>query len=95
MRPEWDNCSRLSVKRPEEYNALRDPNMRHYFQNRAVQSHLYKTGQIDKSGRVIDFERNKSKLHIIEQEFKAAEKVEFWRKREEEEMRVSFHLLPN
>ena len=61
--------------------------MRHYFENRAVQAHLYSTGQIDKSGRVIDLERNKSKFHIIEQEFKAAEKLEYWRKKEEDEMR--------
>ena len=63
----WDSSP---AGRKEEYNALRDPNMRHYFENRAVQTHLYATGQIDKAGRVIDLERNKSKFHIIEQEFK-------------------------
>lgn len=46
------------------------------------------SGQIDRCGRVIDLERNKSKLHIIEQEFKAAERLEYWRKKEEEDMRV-------
>jgi hypothetical protein len=34
-------------------------------------------------------ERNKAKLHIIEQEFKSAERLEFLRQKEEEEMRVS------
>ena len=48
---------------------------------------MYKTGQIDKSGRVIDLERNKSKLNIIEREFKEAENSEYWRQKEEEEMR--------
>lgn len=84
-RPDWDS-STTSVSR-HEYNALRDPNMRHYFQNRVVQLHLYRTGQIDRAGRVIDMDRSKSKLHIIEQEFKAAEKLEYWRKREEDDMR--------
>ena len=83
-RPEWDTTSGTHK---QEYNALRDPNMRHYFENRSVQTHLYKTGQIDKAGRVIDLERNKSKFHIIEQEFKAAERLEYWRKKEESEMR--------
>ena len=69
------------------YDALRDPNMRHYFENRSVQSHLYNTGQIDAGGRVIDMRRNKGKMMIIEQEFKAAEKLEYWRKKEEGEMR--------
>ena len=45
--------------------------------------------KIDRNGRVIDLEKNKGKLHIIEQEFKAAERIEFWRQKEEEEMRVS------
>ena len=61
--------------------------MRHYFENRSVQAHLYKTGQIDAAGRVIDMSKNASKFAIIEQEFKAAEKLEYWRKKEEAEMR--------
>jgi len=70
-----------------EYNALHDPNMRHYFENPAVQKQLYETGQIDKYGRVINLEKNKSKLHILEREFKQADKVEEVRHREENEMR--------
>ena len=70
----WDLTSCRTATMPA-YNALYDPNMRHYFENTTIQSHLYKTGQIDKSGRVIDLERNKSKLNIIEREFKEAEKV--------------------
>lgn len=82
----WDLSSCRTATMPS-YNALYDPNMRHYFENTTIQSHLYKTGQIDKSGRVIDLERNKSKLNIIEREFKVAEKTEYWRQKEEEEMR--------
>ena len=70
-----------------DYNALFDRNLRHYFENRNVQSHLYRTGLIDKGGRIIDLEANKAKLSIIEQEFKNAEMEEKRRLREEEEMR--------
>lgn len=82
----WD-LSGLNSTKLGPYNALFDPNMRHFFENRVLQRHLQSTGQIDKDGRVIDLELNKSKIFIIEQEFKAAEKVETWRQKEEEEMR--------
>lgn len=72
-----------------EYSALHDPNMRHYFENPKVQRLLYETGQIDKHGRVIDLNRNKAKLNILEREFKKAEEAEEARIKEEEEMRVS------
>mmetsp|Transcript_6808 Transcript_6808/g.8382 ORF Transcript_6808/g.8382 Transcript_6808/m.8382 type:complete len:155 (-) Transcript_6808:4-468(-) len=74
------------------YNALRDQNMRHYFENSVVQEHLWKSGQIDRTGRVIDLEKNKSKLHIIEREFKNAEKAELSRQKDEEEMRQRVQL---
>ena len=83
-RPVWDASPAPPLS---SYDALRDPNMRHYFENRSVQAHLYKTGQIDAAGRVIDMSKNASKFAIIEQEFKAAEKLEYWRKKEEAEMR--------
>jgi hypothetical protein len=84
----WDLTSCVNAKLPS-YDALMDPNMRHFFENRSVQKHLYSSGQIDRAGRVIDLERgrNKSKLQIIDQEFKAAERMEYWRQKEEEEMR--------
>ena len=75
----------------KEYNALYDPNMRHYFESKHTQLLLYKTGQIDQFGRVIDYEKNKSKLFILEKEFKAAEKIEEFRQKEEMEMRVRFY----
>merc|ERR550514_1141612 len=70
-----------------EYNSLYDQDLRHYFDNRRTQKFLYKSGLIDREGRVIDQEKNKSKLFIIEQEFKHAEKEEFWRLKEEAEFR--------
>jgi len=70
-----------------DYNSLYDQNLRHYYDNRRTQQFLYKCGMIDREGRVIDQEKNKSKLFIIEQEFKHAEKEEFWRLKEEAEFR--------
>lgn len=77
----------LNVVRLKEYNSLHDPNMRHFFENKKVQSHLYRTGQIDRNGRVIDLDHNKSKLRILEKEFDRAEKIEEMRQKDELEMR--------
>lgn len=74
-------------ERLPEYNALRDRNLQLFFQNRKVQARLQASGLIDNAGRVVDLDQNKSKLFIIEQEFKAAERAEKWRRKEEEEMR--------
>eukprot|EP00514_Thraustochytrium_sp_LLF1b_P006480 CAMPEP_0184529748 /NCGR_PEP_ID=MMETSP0198_2-20121128/12563_1 /TAXON_ID=1112570 /ORGANISM="Thraustochytrium sp., Strain LLF1b" /LENGTH=172 /DNA_ID=CAMNT_0026921827 /DNA_START=162 /DNA_END=676 /DNA_ORIENTATION=- len=78
---------RFHKEKLPEYKPLQDKNLRHYFENKTVQSRLYSNGLIDANGRVIDLDKNKSKLHIIEQEFKAAEKQEYWRRKEEEEFR--------
>lgn len=77
----------LNVVKLREYNSLHDPNMRHFFENQKVQSHLYKTGQIDRHGRVIDLDKNKSKIHILEREFERAELIETRRQTDEMEMR--------
>ena len=45
--------------------------------------------QIDYEGRVIDLDKNKAKVAIIEKEFELAEREEFQRMQEEQEMRVS------
>jgi hypothetical protein len=82
------NTSGLQSVKLKEYNALYDPNMRHFFESKINQNLLYRTGQIDSHGRVIDYEKNKSKLHILEREFKEAERVEEKRLLEEREMRV-------
>ncbi|GBG23821.1 Hypothetical Protein FCC1311_000412 [Hondaea fermentalgiana] len=69
------------------YNALQDANLRQFFGCKNVQSHLYANGLIDGNGRVVNLDKNKSKLFIIEQEFKAAERAQALRRKEEEEMR--------
>mgnify|MGYP003709050331 CR=1 FL=1 len=87
-REQGFTTSGLQSVRLKEYNALYDPNMRHFFESKHNQNLLYRTGQIDSHGRVIDYEKNKSKLHILEREFKEAERVEEKRQQEEREMRV-------
>ena len=78
---------RFTQEKVPEYNALYDANLRHYFENRTIQTNLYNNGLIDREGRVIDMDKNKAKLAIIEQEFKHAERAEYWRMKEEEDMR--------
>jgi hypothetical protein len=70
-----------------DYNALVDRNLRHHFESRSVQKHLGSLGLVDQRGRIVDLDRQKSKLSIIEQEFKLAEQAERVREREEEEIR--------
>ena len=77
----------LNTVKLREYNSLHDPNMRHFFENQKVQAHLYKTGQIDRHGRVIDLDKNKSKIRILEREFERAETIESRRQADEMEMR--------
>lgn len=83
----------VGAVRLQSYNALFDPNMRHFFESKHTQYLLYKTGQIDQHGRVIDLEKNKSKLFILEKEFAAAEKLEEQRQKEEMEMRVCIGIF--
>lgn len=80
----------LSIKdtnRIPEYNSLVDPKMCHFFENRGVQSHLMRTGQIDLTGRVVSLEKNKFKLNILEKEFSRAEMEQKRKEAEEEEIR--------
>jgi hypothetical protein len=85
MENGW-NLNTSNVTLPQ-YKGLYDPNLRHHFESRSVQQNLFKLGMIDREGRVLDIEKQKSKLFIIEQEFKAAEKAEAMRLREEADMR--------
>lgn len=39
----WDSTRDTRIK---EYNALFDPNMRHFFETPSVQGHLLRTGQV-------------------------------------------------
>lgn len=74
------------------YDALRDGNLRQHFESRGVQRFLQQKGWVDKTGRIIDLDKYRSKLNIIEQEFRYAEKTEDWRLKEEEEMRKTIQL---
>ena len=87
LREDGFNVRNLGAVKLKEYNALYDPNMRHYFENKKVQKLLYETGQIDKYGRVIDLEKVRSRINILEREFKEAESVEEGLQREELQMR--------
>ena len=49
-------------------------------------------GQIDKSGRVIDLEKNKSKIQTIEKEFLRAEKAEMRLMKDESDLRNSVKM---
>jgi len=87
------NFNNRSAKAPlPSYDALRDSNLRQYFEGSNVQSFLHSMGWIDREGRIIDLDKHKSRLAIIEQEFKFAEKAELWRQQEEEAMRKMIQL---
>jgi hypothetical protein len=91
-REEGFDLNSIPHAKLREYNALHDANMRHYFENPNVQRLLYESGQIDRHGRVINMEKNKSKLKILEREFRDAERMEERRLKEEMEMRVNYIL---
>mmetsp|Transcript_28655 Transcript_28655/g.55929 ORF Transcript_28655/g.55929 Transcript_28655/m.55929 type:complete len:205 (+) Transcript_28655:79-693(+) len=74
------------------YDALRDANLRQHFESRGVQRFLQQKGWVDKAGKIIDLDKYRSKLNIIEQEFRYAEKTEFWRLKEEDEMRRTIQI---
>lgn len=80
-------CSNVKSQKVSKYSALGDSNLKHYFESRRLQHHLHATGMIDDSGRILDTERHKGKIAIIEQEFKNAEIAEKRRMREEASMR--------
>lgn len=68
------------------YNALLDSNMKHYFENENVQTHLLQTGQIDSFGRIISLDKQRTRLRVIENEIARAE--QFQKKLQKEEDRV-------
>lgn len=86
------SLSGVHQERLPEYNALVDRNLRHHFESRTLQHHLSDVGLIDQRGRIVDLERQKAKLSIIEQEFKIAEQSEKRRSKEEEEIRRRVQL---
>ncbi len=66
--------------------------MKHFFENSQIQKHLWRTGQIDKTGRVIDLEKNKSKIQTIEKEFYRAEIAEMRMLKDEADVRNSVRM---
>ncbi|CEG50088.1 uncharacterized protein PHALS_07815 [Plasmopara halstedii] len=86
------NLSGVHQDRLPYYNALLDRNLRHHFESRPLQSHLNELGLIDQCGRIVDLDKQKSKLFIIDQEFKLAEEAERKKQREEEELRRRVQL---
>jgi hypothetical protein len=69
------------------YQSLQDTALSKFYEHRRVQEHLLQMGLIDHDGHVIDLDKHKSKLNIIEQEFAKAEKEEDLKAREERDMR--------
>lgn len=71
------------------YNALLDPNMRHYCENENVQAHLLRTGQIDAFGRIISLDNQRTRLRVIENEIARAEQFQQRLQKEEDRVRHS------
>eukprot|EP00961_Rhodomonas_salina_P077285 1036472-Rhodomonas_salina.2 len=44
------------------YDALRDSNLRQYFESRTIQKFLQNTGWIDKEGKIVDLDKFRSEL---------------------------------
>jgi hypothetical protein len=58
------------------YKPLSDKNLCSHYESKLVRRTLCDSGLIDEDGRILDNERNKGKLLVIEQEFHNAEKEE-------------------
>eukprot|EP00906_Rhabdomonas_costata_P005132 RCo007702 len=71
----FDVRGNFGVRVPE-YNGLRDSHLKVFFQNRVVRRALEVNHQIDRTGRILDLSAHKSKLRIIDQEFRAALQAE-------------------
>eukprot|EP00667_Euglena_gracilis_P023386 EG_transcript_26397 len=54
------------------YDALHDPGMQRYFANSAFRKHLRQHDLIDDTGHILDLDKHKAKLRIIEQEWTKA-----------------------
>ena len=66
----------LEGVRLPEYNPLLDRNLSHFFCNPKVQRHLLTAGLIDRDGRILDLRRNRQRIHVLEQEYRAVERQE-------------------
>lgn len=79
------NCDGMKFN---EYESLRDINLRRYYENPNIQKELYNKGLIDSSGNLIQQHLVNSKLNAIEQEFKRVERELELKRREEIALRV-------
>jgi hypothetical protein len=79
--------SNVAADRIPAYQSLQDTSLSNFYESRKVQRHLLQMGLIDHEGHVIDLDKHKAKLNIIEQEFVKAEKEEALQASEEREMR--------
>jgi hypothetical protein len=86
----FDGCSELEIRRREkgfnvsgiekstipEYDPLFDTSLAHYFGSKNVRRHMYRSGLVDREGRILDVDKHRQKLQIIDQEFRLAEREE-------------------
>lgn len=70
-----------------EYDALRDVNMRKYFESESIQKLLVESGQLDHFGRIVCLEKHRSRLHIIENEIERADRIQRVLEKDEEDAR--------
>jgi hypothetical protein len=92
-REEGFDLSGLTSPR-REYNSLFDEHCSYFLSSPTIRKTLYRNGFIDKEGRVIDVDRARQKLHIVENEFRQIEREHEMHMKDEaarrraEEMRI-------
>eukprot|EP00668_Euglena_longa_P034484 GGOE01044297.1.p2 GENE.GGOE01044297.1~~GGOE01044297.1.p2 ORF type:complete len:140 (+),score=25.99 GGOE01044297.1:72-491(+) len=70
VRREFDFDNRKDLYVPHTpYNSLHDPGMQRFFSNSAFRKHLRQHDLIDDTGHILDLDKHKAKLRIIEQEW--------------------------
>jgi len=79
--PAWDSSRPATASLPA-YDALHDQNLRAHYEKRGVRRQLLEGSLIDRVGRIL--RENSTKLNIIEQEFRNAERDEQRRLHDEE-----------
>eukprot|EP00762_Andalucia_godoyi_P005710 ANDGO_06415.mRNA.1 hypothetical protein H257_11578 len=85
-RPPFD-LSGTSAASLGDYNPLLDNNLGSYLSQRSVQKRLYRLGFVDRSGRVLDLGKTRSKIARIEAEYRDAQKDQQFVEREAAERR--------
>lgn len=70
-----------------DYDAFTDVHLQHYFARSSVQQSLLDCNMIDCQGRVMELDKHKSKLFIIDQEIKRAIQMRQAKLKEEQEIK--------